>query len=365
MFIRILLMTLIFLGTLSQVQGQTEFSIESEKVKMNKVMSGLGIPWGMDFLSDDLLITTDKSGKLYLVDLKSKKKTLISGGPEVKVKGQGGLLDVKLAPNFKENKTIYFSYSKKLNQYTTTALAMGKLESASISDLKDIFVAKTDSNKGVHFGSRITFDEKHIYLSIGDRGYRDRAQMFDYHNGKIIRLNLDGSVPKDNPFVKRDKALPEIFSYGHRNPQGLFYDSRTQTLWSGEHGPKGGDEINKVEKGKNYGWPVITYGTEYWGPSIGDTHREGMEQPYYYFVPSIANCGLMVYSGKKFTSLKGHIFQGALKLMHLNMVFPGENNKLKEKRYAQDVGRVRSVNESPSGDIFLSTDSGELFRLTK
>jgi len=345
--------------------AETEFTIEGEKGRLVKEMTGLGIPWGIEFISDNELLVTNRKGSLSLINLKPKKRTAISGLPEIKVGGQGGLLDVRLSPNFNNNREVYLSYSKAVDRFKTTALAMAKLEENKLTEVRDVFVAKTDSKKGVHFGSRITFDDSYLYISVGDRGHRDRAQMLDYHNGKVIRLNYDGTVPKDNPFIGREEALPEIYSYGHRNPQGLFYDPIEKVLWGGEHGPRGGDEINSIEAGKNYGWPVITYGAEYYGPKIGNTHNPGMEQPDYYYVPSIAPSGMMVYSGKLFEGLKGYIFQGALKLQHLNIVFDGPGGKMTEKRLFQDIGRVRSVAESPSGDIFFGTDSGDLYRLTK
>lgn len=328
-------------------------------------MTGLSGPWAFTFLNQDEILMTIKKGKLFRVNLKSKRKTEISGLPKVKVKGQGGLLDVQLAPSFKTSNIIFISYSKKVKIGVTTVLIRAKLSNNKLSEIKELFVAKTNSNKGQHFGSRIAFDKKFIYLSIGDRGYRDRAQMLDYHNGKIIRLNMDGSIPKDNPFINNSKALPEIYSLGHRNPQGLFYDKATKQLWNGEHGPRGGDEVNIVKPGKNYGWPTITYGKEYWGPSIGEgTKKKGIEQPKYYFVPSIAPCDLMIYSGKLFKSLKGNIFQGALKLKHINMLSLNNSSKYNEIRFAQDIGRVRTIRENSKGEIYFATDSGQLYSLT-
>jgi len=349
---------------MNSAQGEVQ-RLGSENVHFQKVFTGLDVPWGMTFIDNRTLLVTEKEGNLYRVELKTKKKNQISGLPKITVRGQGGLLDVALDPDFKSNQFIYLSYGKKVPSGVTTALAKAKLNGNKLENLKDIFVAKTDSNKGVHFGSRITFDDKYIFLSIGDRGYRHRSQMLDLHNGKIIRLNKDGSVPKDNPFVKNSKALPEIYSYGHRNPQGLFFDPIQKILVTGEHGPRGGDEINFVKAGKNYGWPVITFGKEYWGPSIGEgTKKKGMLQPEYYFVPSIAPCGLIVYSGKKFKSLKGAVIQGALKLQHLNVAQKNKAGKWVEKRYFQDVGRVRSVTENPAGEIFFSTDTGQIYMIS-
>jgi glucose/arabinose dehydrogenase len=339
--------------------------IGSENVHLIKVFTGLEVPWGMAFLDNRTLLVTEKEGNLYKLNLKDKSKVQISGLPEITVRGQGGLLDVALDPDFKSNQFVYLSYGKKVGGSVTTALAKAKLAGNKLDGLKDIFVAKTDSTKGVHFGSRITFDDQYLYLSIGDRGHRHRSQMLDFHNGKIIRLNKDGSVPKDNPFVGKAKALPEIYSYGHRNPQGLFFDPKEKVLFTGEHGPRGGDEINIVKAGKNYGWPIITYGKEYWGPSIGEgTKKMGMIQPEYYYVPSIAPCGMIVYSGKKFKSLKGTVIQGALKLKHLNFVQRSKSGIWEEKRYFENIGRVRAVTENLAGEIFFSTDSGQIYMIS-
>ncbi|MBT7609305.1 MAG: PQQ-dependent sugar dehydrogenase [Bacteriovoracaceae bacterium] len=341
-------------------------TITTDKLKNTKLLSNLAKPWAFDFLNPKEIIMTLKKGKLIKINLKNNKQTPIEGLPKVRSIGQGGLLDVKVAPDYYTSHKIFITYSKKVDKGVTTALISGILNKNKLTMIKELFVAKTISTKGQHFGSRITFDNKYIYISIGDRGYRHRAQMLDYHNGKIIRLNLDGTVPKDNPFYKTKNALPEIYSYGHRNPQGLFFDKFSKKLWNGEHGPRGGDEVNLITAGKNYGWPVITYGKEYYGPSIGEgTKRPGMEQPEYYFVPSIAPSDLLIYSGKLFKSLKGHIFQGALKLRHINVLIKQPNGKYEETRIVQNIGRVRSIRENELGEIYFATDSGQLYRLTK
>ena len=339
--------------------------IGGEKVQLLKVFTQLKVPWGMTFLDNRTLLVTEKEGNLFKLNLITKSKKIITGLPKITVRGQGGLLDIALDPDFKKNQYIYISYGKKVGGNVTTALARARLSGTKLEDLEDIFIAKTNSNKGVHFGSRITFDQEFLYLSIGDRGYRHRSQMLDLHNGKIVRLNKNGTVPKDNPFVGRADVLPEIYSYGHRNPQGLFFDLKQNILFAGEHGPRGGDEINIVKAGKNYGWLVITFGKEYWGPSIGEgTKKKGMVQPEYYYVPSIAPCGMIVYSGKMFKSLKGVIIQGALKLKHLNFVRKLKSGKWEEKRYFENIGRVRAVTENPAGEIFFSTDSGQIYMIS-
>lgn len=351
---------------LEDTSGQTDFLVE-------EVYAGLSVPWGMAFLNTDELLITERQGKLYYLNIKTKQLTLITGTPSVLAQGQGGLLDIAIAPKKNEqgNPILYFSYSKPLNNTGTTALGSAHLiGKKSLTNWRDIFIAKSNSTTSRHYGSRIAFDnEGHIFLSIGDRGIRKDAQELDNHSGTIIRLNLDGTIPEDNPFLKQKRALPEIWSYGHRNPQGLAFNTDKSQLWSIEHGPRGGDEINLIKPGKNYGWPVISYGKEYWGPiSVGEgTHKTGMEQPVKYYVPSIAPGSLLVYSGKAFKEWEGDLFAGALKLTHLNQVKLDQHNQaIKETRLLQELGeRIRALAESPEGWIYLSTDSGKILRLRK
>lgn len=349
-----------FILSLVSYSVLADFDYSYELVKKD-----LGVVWGMDIIGDELYFT-ERKGKIRKLNLETKVVSDFSGEPKVHAKNQGGMLDIKLHPDFKKNQLIYFSYSKKMSDHKTTALALAKVSGEKLIEMKDIFIAKTDSNENHHFGSRITFDgQGHLFLSVGDRGQRKKAQALNVHQGKMIRLNLDGTVPKDNPFVSNKEALPEIWSYGHRNPQGLFFDSKSRKLFEMEHGPRGGDEINIVEKGKNYGWPVITYGKEYWGPiSIGEgTHKEGMEQPLIKYVPSIAPSGLTVYRGEKFPELEGKIISGALKLTHLNIV--DEKGKELARLFDDDDLRIRSVITSSSGDLYFSTDAGQIFKLKK
>ena len=292
--------------------------------------------------------------------------TPISGSPEVYTGGQGGLLDVIVSPDFNKNKKIYFTYAVKKSEGKTTALGSAIFSKDGLKEVRELFVANAYSSDNVHFGSRLAFDlAGNIFMSIGDRGKRDRAQILGYHTGKILRLDQEGKALGDNPFVKNKEALPEIWSYGHRNPQGLFYDKKTNKLYEGEHGPRGGDEINLIEAGKNYGWPVVTYGREYHGPKISDSgSKPGIVEPLKYYVPSIAPCGLMIYQGELFPEWKGDFFQGALVLKHLNHV-SFKNNKIgEEKRYLEDLSyRVRNVAQSPDGYIYLATDNGKILRL--
>jgi len=337
-------------------------------VYLEKVVEGFSIPWGMVFISSSKLLITERRGKVYIIDTNSGSKTAVKNIPEVLNYGQGGLLDVAIPPNYENTLWIYFTYIKEVEDQGVTVLARAKLKNNALTQWQELLVSKSGSDTGRHFGSRITFDEAgHVYFGIGDRGERPSAQDLSNHAGTIIRLNLDGSIPGDNPFVNGNSALPEIWSYGHRNPQGLSYDFKTQRLWEIEHGPRGGDEVNLISSGKNYGWPTISYGKEYWGPiAVGEgTHREGMEQPKMVYTPSIAPGSLIVYRGSAFPKWQGNLFSGALKLRHLNrLVVDAKGNVIKEERLLGFLNeRIRSIAKNQEGLIYFSTDSGKIFRL--
>lgn len=338
-------------------------------VKLETVTTGLGIPWGMTFLSDTELLISERAGKLVLLDLNNKSKKYITNVPKVLASGQGGLLDVAIPPDYAQSKWIYFTYVKDTEVGGATTLARAKLENTQLIQLKDLIVTKSATSTSYHFGSRITFDNNgHVYFGIGDRGERPNGQNLLNHAGAIIRLNLDGSLPADNPFIKQKNVLPEIWSYGHRNPQGLSFDHVNNRLWEIEHGPRGGDEINLVLPGKNYGWPVISYGKEYWGPvDVGEgTHKQGMQQPVKVYVPSIAPGSLLVYNGNAYPNWKGNLFAGALKLQHINRIVLDENAKaVKEERFLEKLEqRIRSLTQSPEGLLYFATDNGNVYRLT-
>ena len=355
----------------------------SEPFKVEVLAEDLGIVWGMVFINSKEILFTEREGSIKILNIQTGALSSVSGAPKVYARGQGGLLDISLHPRFSKNKKIYLSYSKKKGGKQTTAIARGILkrknvyangkkkkkkvsEEISITSLKDIFLAQPFISASRHFGSRLLFDKKgFLYVTIGDRTERDLAQELNNHFGKILRLDDRGRAPKGNPFTSVKNALPEIWSYGHRNAQGLFLHPVTGQLWEQEHGPRGGDEINLIKKGKNYGWPVITYGREYWGPSIGEgSEKKGMEQPVKYYVPSIAPSGLLIYSGKKFKKWKNSFFSGALVLRHLNRLEIVKNKARKEERLLSDLDfRVRHVIEGPKGYIYVSVDAGKILRL--
>ena len=334
--------------------------------QVKRVASVPGVIWGLTFLDSNRAFITLRSGKAYIVHLASGKSTLIKGVPSVRASGQGGLLDVVLSP---DKKWLYFTYSKPVKEGGATTLARAKLNQNQLIDWQDLLVTQSKNSSSRHYGSRITFDDKgHVYFGVGDRGDRDNGQNTLTHAATILRLNLDGSVPKSNPFVGDEKVLNEIYSYGHRNPQGLFYDHATQQLWEIEHGPRGGDEINMIKAGANYGWPVTSHGKEYWGPiKVGKAEEmEGIESPVKVYVPSIAPGSLVVYRGSAFPELNGHLLSGALKLTHLNVIKVNEQlQAVEEHRLFEELKeRIRDVDIADNGWIYFSTDSGNIYQVS-
>ncbi len=341
------------------------FSANAAEYRANEVANGFQIPWGIEFLDSQRVIVNEKSGTVSLLDITTGKPQKLFNVPNLNASGQAGLLDVALAPNAdKQNPQLFFTYSKRTSNGNTVALATAQLQNNQLVGWKDLFVADAITDTGRHYGSRISFVDDKVYFSIGDRGERDNGQDTQTHAGSILRLNLDGSVPQDNPF-KPSQARPEIWSYGHRNPQGMFYDEATKQLWSIEHGPRGGDEINLIKKGANYGWAKVSHGKEYWGPlDVGEAKSlSGMEDPKLVYIPSIAPSNMILYRGDKYPELNGKILAGALKLAHINVVSI-ENGKLTEsKRLMEDLGeRVRDITISPMA-ISIFYRQRQIFRL--
>jgi glucose/arabinose dehydrogenase len=340
---------------------------QNPRIRVEQVASGLGVPWGLAFLGPARLLITERSGSLRLLDLETFSMQRIAGVPAVVAEGQGGLLDIAIGPPGSEG-WIYFTYSKAANSEATTALARARLDGERLVDWQDLLVTDAATGTRRHFGSRIAFDDQgHVFFGVGDRGVRENAQNTGNHAGSIMRLDLDGSVPADNPFVGDAKVRDEIWSFGHRNPQGLLFDSPTQRLWEIEHGPRGGDEINLILEGRNYGWPVVSHGKEYWGPlAVGEaTSKPGMEDPRKVYIPSIAPGSLLLYRGEAFPEWRGDLFSGALKLQHLNRIsLSADGQAIAEERLLEDLGeRIRALAESPEGWIYFSTDSGRIMRL--
>ena len=330
------------------------------------IVDGIDIPWGMDFIDETEFLVTDKKGILYYV--KNGVKTEVSGLPKVYVRGQGGLLDVALHPNFKSNKIVYLAISVNLegDEGGNTAIYSGTFEKFKINNMKLLYKAVPNTKKGQHFGSRIVFDDKgHLFFGVGDRGNRDvNPQDIKNDGGKIYRLNLDGSIPDDNPFVNKQGAKKAVYTYGNRNPQGLIFHPITGELWEHEHGPKGGDEINIIEKGKNYGWPVITYGINYSGTSITDKREmPGMEQPLYYWVPSIAPSGMAFSTSDIYKDWKGDLFVGSLKFKYLERLVIRDKKVIKREKILDEIGRVRNVKEGPDGYLYIGVDGKGILKV--
>jgi len=337
-------------------------------IHVEQLITGLGIPWGMTFISPDQLLFTQRDGSVRLLDINNASTVSLDGVPEVVAEGQGGMLDVAVGPNYADTGWIYFTYSKASKSEAATTLARARLERHRLIDWQDLLVTDTATGARRHFGSRIAFDhEGHVFFGVGDRGERDMAQDLSNHIGTIMRLNLDGSVPADNPFFGIANARDEIWSYGHRNPQGLLFDRVSNRLWSIEHGPRGGDEINLIIKGRNYGWPVVSHGKEYWGPvAIGEgTSKAGIEQPRKVYIPSIAPGSLIIYRGNAFPQWQGDLFAGALKLEHLNRIrLSDSGGVIDEERMLEDLDeRIRALVQGPEGWIYFSTDSGRILRI--
>jgi len=361
------------LGVFNSVTGVTLTHSDNASFQVEQLASGLNVPWGLTFLSSDHLLITQKNGSVSLLNLTKQQLLPVINTPKVLANGQGGMLDVAISPNYKQDNWIYFTYVKNLAGEGVTTLARAQIQNDSFTDTvftawQDLLVTRSSTNTDYHFGSRIAFDTTgHVYFGVGDRGVRPNAQDLTNHAGSIIRLKLNGDVPADNPFRNTSNALAEIWSYGHRNPQGLAFDIKNQRLWEIEHGPRGGDELNLIGAGKNYGWPVISYGKEYWGPvAVGEaTHKKGMQQPIKTYIPSIAPGSLLHYTGDAFPQWQGNLFAGALKLKHINRIVLDKNGRaIKEERLLENMReRIRALAQSPEGWIVFSTDSGNIYRI--
>ncbi len=361
----LLLVVLVSLPT--HAKDKKIYSSEGQKFSVEKLTEKPGIIWGMDFLPDKRIIFTVKSGEVFIFNPQDKSTTKIEGVPQVYNEGQGGLLDIKVHPEFAKNSLIFLTYSEPVGDRATTALGRAELKGNKLNGFKKIFSAFEANDNDIHFGSRIAFFDKHIFISIGDRNERHKAQDLNYHNGKIIRIKEDGSIPEDNPFIKRKDAKPEIWSYGHRNPQGLTVHPLRNELWSVEFGPRGGDEVNLIKKGDNYGWPIITYGREYYGPKIGEgTHKAGMVQPLVYWTPAISPSGFTIYHAEVFPKWKGNLFLANLGTQHIRRVVFEGTQAVKQEELLKDLEyRIRHVIQGPDGLIYFSTDEGLLARLKK
>ena len=354
------------LNACSQKEDTTISTPMSIDYSVETVVSGLSIPWSMAFLPDEAMLITEKDGRI--IHFKNGTKTEITNVPTVYNRGQGGLLDIKLHPKYEENGWLYLTYSSPDGDTNggNTALARAKLSGSSLTDFQRLYKAQPNTTRAHHFGSRIEFDnEGYLYFTIGDRGEQDEnPQDITKDGGKVYRLKDDGSIPADNPFYNELSSKKAVFSYGHRNPQGMVRHPNTGQIWLHEHGPQGGDEINIVQRGANYGWPVISYGINYDGTSFTDlTEKEGMEQPLYYWVPSIAPSGMTFVTSDVYPAWKGNLMVGALKFQYLERMVL-ENSKVTYREKILDgIGRVRNVVQGPDGYLYVAVEGKGIVKI--
>ncbi len=345
-----------------------QLAVSQQQYQPTLVATGIDIPWGMAWLDENTFLVSDRKGELRMISNGQLLDQKIQGLPDIYAQGQGGLLDIEVDPNYQQNKLIYFSYAgtEGEGEGAHTSIMRAKLEGMQLTQSTLLFEGGPNTTKGQHYGSRIEFDKLgYLYFSIGDRGAREvNPQRLDRDAGKIHRINSDGSIPQDNPFIDQENANASVYSFGHRNPQGMAKHPVTGKIWTHEHGPKGGDEINIIQPGANYGWPVITYGVNYSGTSITDkTEQSGMQQPAWYWDPSIAPSGMAFVTSERYPHWQGKVIVGSLKFAHLvALELEGDKVKSQEKLFA-GIGRVRNVKQGADGYLYVATDGGGIFKI--
>lgn len=362
---------LIILFTLFNCNAQensNDFVLQPEVMNytFETVASDIAVPWGMTWLPDGAMLVTERSGVIY--HIKDKTKTEIKNVPKVVVRGQGGLLDIATHPDYANNGWIYITYSSDEGEEkgAHTQLIRAKLEGQSLVQIQTLYKATPNTTKGHHFGSRIAFDnDGFLYFTVGDRGnHPENPQDIHRDGGKVYRLHDDGKIPMDNPFVDVKDAKTAVYSYGHRNPQGMAMHPVSNKIWLHEHGPKGGDEINIVKKAANYGWPVITYGIDYNGSIISNlTEKEGMQQPIFYWKPSIAPSGMAFVSSDIYPDWKGHLLVGSLKFQYLELVKLEGEHVIDRQKIADGIGRLRDVRQGPDGYIYMAVEGKGIIKI--
>ena len=343
-----------------------EFSSAGMRLRIEDVARTGDAVWAMDFIASDTMIFTERHGRFALLNLQSGKIVPIEGGPTVLQHDSGGLFDVLPDPDFATNGILYYTYVKPQGENSATALGRGRLRGTRLTALTDLFIANSASADHAHWGSRIAMDKRRLlFLTIGDRHIANDAQRLASHSGKILRLRADGSVPQDNPFVGKRDAAPEVWSFGHRNPQGLVIHPVTGQLLSQEHGPSGGDEVNLIRAGANYGWPVITHGTDIWGGQLPEgTAKAGMEQPLKYWKPGVAPTGIAIYTGDRYPGWRGNLFSTTLRGPLHRLTLDGERITAEEV-LLDWTERVRDIAEGPDGLLYLATESGRIVRIVR
>ncbi len=356
---------------MSAVAGEV-INSAAHRFTVEKVIEGLDHPWGVEQLPDGRFLVTERGGRLLAISPGGVTKTPIAGVPKVFARGQGGLLDIRLHPDYADNGWIYLAFSKPIGDGALTSVVRAKLDGDSLVNLETIFEPPADqaTGKNIHFGCRLVFDGRgHLFFSLGDRGGPTKpgnlAQSLKSVTGKIHRLFDDGRIPDDNPFVKTPGAMPSIWAYGVRNPQGLAYDSAADRLWETEHGPRGGDELNIIREGANYGWPLVTYGINYDGTTITELRsKSGMEDPVVQWTPVIAASGLEFYRGDKFPRWRGNLFAGGLAGQKLVRIQLNGTVVTRQENLLEKAGRIRDVRSFSDGNLYVLYDEpGQLVRL--
>ena len=363
----LLLLNVLTFSCSDDPEDPPEIALDSGEVTFEQVMDDLDIPWGMVFLPDGDILVTERSGEILRVS-NWQVAAKLEGVPEVYERGQGGLLDIELHPDFENNSLLYLSYSSSegSGKGGNTAIMKAKLEGNTLMDQVVLYKATPNTTQSAHFGSRLEFDkEGYLYFSIGDRHSRDvNPQDITRDGGKIYRIHDDGRIPDDNPFLDQNGAKTAIYSYGHRNPQGMALNPVTGDIWTHEHGPQGGDEVNLIRAGKNYGWPVISYGVNYGGGAFAEgTSKPGMEQPVIHWTPSIAPSGMTFITGDKYPGWEGNMIAGSLKFNYLVLCTVKGNSVVSQEIIAEDIGRVRNVKQAPDGYLYVSVERKGIFRL--
>lgn len=366
----ILFALVLFLAASCSGKPDIPKSDTDENYTIETVVSDIAVPWGMVWLPGGEMLITNRSGELRVFSDGKLRQEPVKGLPEVKVMGQGGLLDIALHPSYKENGWIYITYSSPQGKSSgaNTALMRAQIDEGltSLTNQQILYKGVPNTTRGQHFGSRIEFDkEGYLYFGIGDRGNRDEnPQDITRDGGKIYRLHDDGSIPEDNPFVDEEGAKKAIFSYGHRNPQGLALRPETGEIWEHEHGPRGGDEVNLIKKGENYGWPTLSFGINYSGTEfVEDTARAGMRQPEWYWDPSIAPSGMAFVTSDRYPEWKGHLLVGSLKFSYVVLCRIENNTVTGDEVLFEGIGRVRNIRQGPDGYIYVATEGNGIVRI--
>jgi aldose sugar dehydrogenase len=336
-------------------QSASDSDYQSEKLNfsLDTLYSDLENPWGMAWMEDGRMLVTERKGEILIFENDEFTGEKVEGMPDVYERGQGGLLDIQ-----RKDDWLYIAYAKPMTGGGATTIMRAKLDGNRLVEQEELIQTTPATDSGVHFGCRIIFDnDDYLYFTSGERGTKPNAQDLTNSHGKVHRIHLDGSIPDDNPFVNEPNAVKSIWTYGNRNPQGMVYDAENNRIWAHEHGPKGGDEINLIEKGNNYGWPLVTYGVDYDGSVISDEReKEGITPPVHYWDPSIAPCGMALVTSDRYGPWKGNLLIGALAMQHVNRVELDGTEYAGEERLLQGIGRVRHVAQSPDGYIYAVTE---------